>query len=72
MQNLIKDFIGTDCLIYTVNDGQVQGRIENVTDSAVSVLRKDSSREIINLDFIVRVRELPKNKKGKNKTLVLD
>ena len=71
MQSLIKDFIGEECLIYTINDGTIQGTVKDVTDSAVSVLRKDFSREIINLEFIVRVRELPKNKKGKNK-MVLD
>lgn len=71
MQSLIKDLIGEECLIYTINDGTVQGIIKDVTDSAVCVLRKDSSKEIINLEFVVRVRECPKNKKGKNK-LVLD
>ena len=71
MQNLIKEFIGEECLIYTINDGTIQGTIKDVTDSAVCVLRKDSSKEIINLDFIVRVREYPKNKNGKKK-MVLD
>ena len=28
--------------------------------------------EAINLDFVIRIREYPKNKKGKNKSVVLD
>lgn len=28
--------------------------------------------EAINLDFVIRIREYPKNKKGKKKTVALD
>ena len=36
------------------------------------LLEGKDSNEIINLDFIVRIREFPKNKKGKKKSVVLD
>ena len=31
-----------------------------------------TERQILNLDFVIRIREFPKNKKGKNKAIVLD
>ncbi len=30
------------------------------------------AEEIINFDYIIRIREYPKNKKGKKKALILD
>ena len=33
---------------------------------------KDRTLEAINLDFVIRIREYPKNKKGKKKSVVLD
>lgn len=62
MQNLLKALIGSKCLISTINDAQIQGIVSDVSDSGVVVIQKNNVKEIINLDFIVRVRELSKNK----------
>ena len=35
-------------------------------------VEKNGTVEAINLDFVIRIREFPKNKKGKKKSLVLD
>ena len=74
MKELAKQFIGKDCIVYTVtsNDSSIQGVIKEVDDGAI-VLEKDSGeREIVNLDFVTRIREYPKKKNGKKKSVVLD
>ena len=41
------------------------------SDSAILV-EKNGTVEAINLDFVIRIRDFPKNKKGKKKSVVLD
>ena len=45
--------------------------IDKTSDSAILV-EKNGTVEAINLDFVIRIREYPKNKKGKKKSVVLD
>lgn len=70
MEESAKKYIGKDCLIYTAlgSDGTVKGVIKEVTDGAITV-DSDGNFETVNLDFVVRIREWPKNKKGKKKTI---
>lgn len=70
MVELAKQFIGKECILYTLNN-PVNGTITEVSDGAV-VLENGNTREIVNLDYIVRIREYPRNKNGKKKSLVLD
>ena len=70
--NRAKKFIDKDCLIYSFDGGhQYEGVIKEVTDGAI-LIEKDGKVEAINLEFVMRIREYPKNKKGKKKSLVLD
>ena len=71
MQELAKKFIDKKCIIYTIDHSQIVGILRQVSDSGVLV-EGSSGVEAINLDFIVRIREYPRNKKGKEKTLILD
>ena len=72
MVELAKRFIGKDCLIYTFDGShQFSGIIKEVIDNAV-LIEKDGISEAINLDFVVRIREYPLNKKGKKKSVILD
>ena len=71
MIDLAKRFVDKECLIYTFNSNQIEGIIREVGNSAVLVDSK-GTLEVINLDFIVRIREYPKNKKGQKKSVVLD
>ena len=70
-KELAEKFIGKECLVYTVNSQKLTGEIKEVTDGAL-LLEKDRKSEAINLDFVIRIREYPKNKKGKKKSVVLD
>lgn len=70
MLELAKQFVEKECIIYTFNS-QVAGIIKEVSNGGILLLNGSTS-EIINLDYIVRIREFPKNKKGKKKSVVLD
>ena len=68
MKELAKRFIGENCIIYTItsNDGSVQGLIKEIDDGMV-IEKKSGELEIINLDFVTRIRQYPRKKNGKKK-----
>ena len=70
MLELIKSFINKECLIYTIN-GTINGVITDVTSGGISI-NNGSNFEIVNIDYIIRIREYPKNKNGKKKSFILD
>jgi len=72
MKELAKRFIDKECLISSFDGShQYEGIIKEVTDSAILV-EKNGTVEAINLDFVIRIREYPRNKNGKKKSVVLD
>ena len=71
MIELAKRFIGKECLIYSFDGHQYTGTLKEVVDGAMLVEKNDTV-EAINLDFVVRIREYPRNKNGKKKSVVLD
>ena len=65
MLELAKKFIGKECLIYSFDSNhQFSGTIQEVSDGAL-LLEKNGEIEAVNLDFVIRIREVPKNKNGK-------
>ena len=71
MIELAKRFIDKECLIYSFNGSQLEGIIKEVANGAILIENK-GGLEAINADFVLRIREYPKNKKGKKKSVVLD
>ena len=72
MIELAKRFIGKECIIYAFDSNhQFEGIIKEVCDNA-ALIEKDEKLEAINLDFVIRIREYPRNKKGEKKALILD
>ena len=72
MKELATRFIDKECLIYSFDSSrQYEGIIKEVTDGAILV-EKEGKIEAINLDFVIRIREYPRNKKGKKKSVILD
>ena len=72
MRELAKRFIGKECIIYAFDSNhQFDGVITEVSEGAL-LIEKDGKAEAINLDFVIRIREFPRNKKGKKKSVVLD
>ncbi len=74
MKELAKRFIGEECIIYTItsNDGSLQGVIREIGDGGMVVEKKSGETEIVNLDFVTRIRQYPRKKNGKKKEIVLD
>ena len=74
MKELTKRFIGEACIIYTItsNDGSVQGVIKEIDDGGIVIEKKTGELEIVNLDFVTRIREYPRKKNGRKKGVVLD
>lgn len=72
MVELAKQFIDKECLIYAFDSNhQFTGTVKEVSNNAI-LIENDGQLEAINLDFVIRIREYPKNKKGKKKSVVLD
>ena len=72
MRELAKRFMDKECIISAFySNHQFDGVIKEVSDSAI-LIEKSGKTEAINLDFVIRIREYPKNKKGKKKSVVLD
>ena len=70
MNELAKQFIGKDCIIYTItgNDAPIKGTIKDVSDGGIIVGRKNNI-EIVNLEYVTRIREWPRNSNGKKKAI---
>ena len=71
MNELLQSFIEKDCIIYCVNNTSVDGIIKDVKENAVLIETREGL-QLINIDFITRVREYPKNKNGKRKGFLID
>lgn len=71
---VIKRFIGKECIITIMNENVI-GIIEAMEDNWIVISSIESGTkdgtEIINTDYISRIREYPKNKKGKKKLIVV-
>ncbi len=71
MKELAKQFIGKECIVYTIASiDSLQGDIKEIGDSAMVIERKSGEREIVNLDFVTRIRECPMKKNGKKKVVM--
>ncbi len=67
---LAKRFLEKECVVDTV-EHQVIGTVKEVSDGAI-LLATDSGEQVLNLDFVERIREHPKDKKGKKKSVIWD
>ena len=72
MIELAKQFIDKECIIYAFDSNHnFIGIIKEVTDGAI-LLENNGIIEAINLDFVIRIREYPRKKNGKKKSVILD
>ena len=62
MNELVQRFLGKNCIIYLgTTGGDLRGTIEAVEGNWVSVRTKEST-EVVNLDYICRIKEKPLKK----------
>lgn len=73
MEELAKQFIGKDCVIYTITDtsATLTGVVRDVKDGGLLIEGKNGL-QAINLEYVTRIREYPVNKKGKKVSVILD
>ena len=70
MYELAQKFVGKECIIYTFNS-QLEGTLKEVNEGGI-LIERANGEEAVNFDFIVRIREYPRNKNGKKKSVVID
>ena len=73
METLAKQFIGKEVIIYTVSDSltNIQGVVREVENGGM-ILEVKGELQAVNLEYVIRIREYPKNGKGKKKSVVVD
>lgn len=73
MNELVKEYIGRDVILTTIDGTAADGVLESVSDEWAMVKSFNGEKNIaVNLSFVTRVREYPKNKKGKRASIVAD
>ncbi len=74
MEALAKQFTGKECIIYTINsnDGSIAGIIREVSGSGMLIEDARGQLQAVNLEYVTRIREYPRNKKGKKESVILD
>lgn len=68
MKELAKQFIGEECIIYTITSTVLKGTLKEVTDEGLLLQRSDSL-EAVNFDYVISIRNWPRDKKGKKKQI---
>ena len=73
MKELAQKFIGKECLVYTVasDSTSVNGTIKEITDTGL-LIENDGYLQVVNLEYVTRIREWPRKKNGRKKEIVLD
>ncbi len=69
MHELLEKYIGKECTVYTLGDNAVTGTVTALKDGWLNIADNLGNEQVLNLDYIVRVREIPLNKNGKKKAI---
>ncbi|MBQ4626994.1 MAG: hypothetical protein IJB45_07085 [Clostridia bacterium] len=71
MNDIFMRYVGKDCLVYVSNTSSsvLECNVTSVNENWLSVKTKDGD-EIINIDYIIRIKEHPVNKNGKKKSVI--
>lgn len=67
---ILSEFIGQECIIYLYS-GQVSGVVQSVQDGWLRI-RIGDDLDLVNLEYVSRIRKYPRKKNGKKKSVVLD
>lgn len=71
MSDIFNKYIGKDCVIYISNSSSniIECNVIRVADNWLTVKTRDGE-EMINIDYLVRIKEHPTNKNGKKKSVI--
>ena len=67
MLELAKAFLGKECIISTFNDVNITGVIKEISENAM-LIENSKSLEVVNLNFVVRIRQYPQSKSRNKKS----
>lgn len=73
MSETLQQFLGRECVITLANGSGITGVVKAIDGNWVTVQTGKLDEENINLlslDYIMRIREYPKNKNGKRKSVI--
>ena len=70
MNELIKNYIGKEVIVYASSTSGVTGTVTKIEDNWVELEDKNGQKQIVNTDYVSRIQEYPRNKKGKKKLVV--
>jgi len=73
MKELAQSFIGKECMVYTIASysSSINGTIKEITDNGLLIDSK-GNLQLVNLEYVTRIREWPRKKNGKKKEIILD
>ena len=63
MEEMARRFIGKNCTLQTFDSNAITGELLEVTAGAVLVRGKDGQEAAVNLDFILKILEVPEKEK---------
>ena len=71
MNEIIRRFIDKEVLITTLNNeiSMVEGFVREVNENWLVIETNEKGLDVINLEYIIRIREYPKKPNGKKKTI---
>ncbi len=61
-----KKFIGTKCIIKTIDGSSLHGKLREVSEKALILETTDGRANAINVDYIINIEEYPTSKKEKS------
>ncbi len=67
MEEFAKQFIGETCFVYIMESGSspVQGTVREVSGGGILLEEKNGGRQLINLEYVTRIRQMPGKAKNK-------
>ena len=71
MEDMIREYLGKDVVIYTLGSSSMVSGVLDLVKDGWCVIKDFESGEAqtVNLEYVVRVREYPKDKNGKRKLI---
>lgn len=71
MDEIIKEFIDKEVVVYVSGSGSaaVTGFIRKAENGWIKLEKSNKQVEIISIDYVNRIQEYPRNKKGKKKMI---
>lgn len=72
MLEIAKRFLNVECVVYLFDGNTISGTVTEINNSALLIKKSCGECEAINLGYVTRIREYPKNKKGKKKSVIAD